>query len=371
MGRMASLLLTIIFAMPPIATGAEPSTDGGGDGSPTVDQPPIADAELELEGAPPSPSTAPGERIWPEPRLTHWPPVVYRDEHRNCAFRLPVRDPGQPGSVGWEGGARLAFTLPEEERIDSASGLVDLPGTPGEHRLVLRLGEAKWTLPFRLVPVGDTWPHQNLINGFPVDGAGFPVGLLARRRDADVERRYALFKPELPRGTGEPVIVGDPMPALGSTSWDGLELRQVPVAETRHPHHAALVTIAGLGDAVPATLVWSPGNHALLNRTWSSEEERFLDVVEARYQHRGRMPRLLLVLPPVPVDEALHEEAGRRRGLLARMADRLGWEVIDAERVCGPAAEANRVGEGVYTTYPHGEARIRLRDAIAQAVAEE
>src|SRR4051812_7098583 len=68
----------------------------------------------ETPAIPPSPSTATGERIWPDPHFTHWPAIMYGDEQRNASFELPVRKAGVTGSVGWTGGDMLPFALPAD-----------------------------------------------------------------------------------------------------------------------------------------------------------------------------------------------------------------------------------------------------------------
>jgi len=331
----------------------------------TTTTPPTALAVIPA--IPPSPSTAPGVRIWPEPRFSHWPAVIYVGEGRNCSYELPVRTPGEAGSIAWEGGAVLPFVLPSAaERI---SGLIDLPATPGTNVAKLTIGAKTWQLPLRLVDASGTWPQRSLIGGFPVDAQGVPVVLVDRRRDPASEAKWKLPGADLGRPAGRPLVIGDPMEALGRTAWSGLDADCRAVSEERYPHHGVLVALADLPDPLPRTIVWSPGNNALFGAAWSEEEERILGVLRSRCERLGTVPRLVLVLPPLPIaGHELVELARRRRELLGRSAAFQSWTVLDAEAIVGPAAEANKVSDGVYTRHPNGAAQARLAQALAQVL---
>ncbi|HYE06556.1 MAG TPA: hypothetical protein VEL07_13655 [Planctomycetota bacterium] len=317
---------------------------------------------------PPSPSSASGERIWPDPRFTHWPPIVYEDESRNLSFELPVRQAGVPGSVGWEGGERLPFTLDADG--DRISGLIPAPTGEGDHVAEVTIADRSWKLPVRLADVREPWPLKGLVDGFPVDEAGRPVLLIDRRRDPAAARKWKILSADLPRSSGRALIVGDPMEAYGDTTWSGLDAEQRIAHDERYPHHAALVALATLPDPLPRTLIWSPGNQALFGAGWSPEEERVLAALLSRLESSRELPRLVLVLPPVPIDEELRELAVQRRELLTRSASFLKWTVIDVERLAGPAEQANRIADQVFTRYPNGEAQARVRAAIAQALTD-
>ncbi len=369
--RFAGVIMVLLLVLlGQSAVAAEDQTgvpDDAGTGQ-GPDQPPRTDGVLELDNVPPSPASVPGERIWPDPHFTHWPYIAYTDEERNCAFQLPVKRPSVAGTIAWRGGDPLSFVLPDDPEVESISGLVDVPMDPGVHTATVTIGAEKTELPLRLIGVGDPWPHAGLRAGFPVDADGVPIILLTKRRDWDLERRYAMFKPQLPRPTGEPLLVGDRLEALGASPWDGLEAERRPIDAIRYPHHAALVALADLPDPLPRTLVWSPGNNVIRQRAWTEEETRLLEVIYKRCELAGVMPRLVLILPPVPVNRDVRKEAETRRKSLRKAALRLQWRVIDVDRVCGPAEEANQVSPGLYTTYPVPRAQSALRDRLAETL---
>ncbi len=313
---------------------------------------------------PPSPSTAPGVRIWPDPRFTHWPAVIYADEARNLSFELPVRQAGTAGSVGWEGGAAaLPITLPDDtERV---SGLLPVPGGFGVHTACITIADTTTRLPLRLIDVRQAWPLAAMRDGFPVDAAGVPTILVDRRRDPSGERQWNLLARDLPRGLGQPLVVGDPLADLGGDAWKGLTAELRIAVDDRHPQHAVLVALATLPQPLPRTLVWSPGNGALFGGAWTAEEERLLGAVRSRCAALGAMPRLVLLLPPIPLDPGLQALARTRREQLARSAGFQGWSVVDLDAVAGPAETANRVADGLFTRHPIGEARARITAAIA------
>lgn len=329
---------------------------------------------------PPSPSTVPGIRIWPDPAFTHWPAIAYADEQRNVAFSLPVRQPGAAGTIGWTGEKPLPFTLPTD--LERISGLLPLPMAVGPHQAELTIGGTAIPGRFalRVVDARDPWPQTALSEGFPVDAKGVPVVLLDRRRDANQERKWALLASlQKPRPTGQALFLGDPLTALGASAIDGLDLRQRIALDERQPVHAQLVGLA-LDMAAwetqpltagPRTIFWSPGNQALLANTWTQEEERSLGVVRTRLEALNVFPRLVLVLPTAPIDdrEPARALAAERRDLLRRAASWQGWVVLDVERAAGPAEESYRVAEGVYATGPVNEARERLAAAFRTELA--
>jgi hypothetical protein len=388
------------------------------------------------ETIPPSPSTVPGLRLLDPPAFTHWPAIAYTDEARNAAFTVPFADPvidakrdrpvryatavpraGSAGSIGWSGGAVLPFTLPSVG--EGTGGLIDLVLTPGTHTALLdistttrgaapepgvpadppgassqsltsrsptltgndaaRLADpaAPLTLrlPLRVVPVADEWPMTSLRGSYPVDAQGAPVVLLLQRRNADQERKLGLLHPSPPRGRGRALLVGDPLEALGTTAWDGLDADLRPALDPRLPQHAVLVALASALNRAPSggaalqprTLVWSPGNQALTAGTWTTEEERLLGAIKVRCDALGFRPRLVLLLPPWPVE--FLDAARTRRNSLRKAAGQLGWVVLDAARVAGDADDANRVGEQVFTASPTGPAQTAIRDLLAEELA--
>ena len=313
-----------------------------------------------LPPMPPSPSSVPGIRIWPDPAFTHWPAIAYADETRNLSFALPNQRPGLSGTIGWRGGEMMPITMPSEG--DSASGLLPLSLDIGTHTAQVVLGTATWPLLVRIADVRQPWPLARLQDGFPVDAHGVPVVLLDRRRRANEERKWSLTRAHSPRPQGRALMVGDPMEALGVSLWDGQDAICRTAIEQRYPSHAVLVALADLG--LPRTVVWCPGNQELFGAGWSEEEERVMGALRSRCDSLGILPRLVLVAPPVPIDESLKEIAARRRELLISSAISQGWVVIDAEAVVGPAETANRVQDGLFTRYPCGAAQGRLIAAI-------
>ncbi len=330
---------------------------------------------------PPSPSTVPGIRIWPVPTFTHWPAIAYADEQRNVAFSLPVSQPGAAGSIGWAGEQALPFTLPSD--LERISGLLPLPSNAGPHQAELMVAGAAVPGHFalRIVDAREPWPHTKLTEGFPVDAAGVPVVLLDRRRDANQERKWALLSSlQKPRPAGQALFVGDPLAAMGASALDGLDIRQRIALDERQPVHAQVAGLA-LDTATwesnpliagPRTIFWSPGNQALLANTWSQEEERFLGVVRTRLEALNAYPRLVLVLPPAPIDdrEPARALAVERRDLLRRAAAWQGWVILDVERAAGPAEESYRLADNVYATGPVNEARERLATAFRTELAK-
>ncbi len=361
------LLLLLSFASLP---GADAPTPSGSPGSsapaPSVPGPKSGPGDdLLPPGTPPSPSSVPGIRIWPEPCFTTWPAVAYADETRNVAFTLPNQHPGLAGAIGWSKPAMMPITMPAEG--DSASGLLPLDLGIGLHQALVQIGTASWTMRLRVVDVRQPWPLARLQEGFPVDADGVPVVLLDRRRHAEEERRWESLRAALPRPTGRAILVGDPMEALGRSAWDGLDAERRVAFDQRYPHHAVLVALAALGQ--PRTIIWSPGNQPLYGAGWSPEEERVLAVIRSHFEALGIRPNLVLVAPPVPLEDTLKARAAERRELLIDSASAQGWIVIDAEPLLGPAEIANRVQDGLFTRYACGEAHARLGQALAQELA--
>jgi hypothetical protein len=318
-------------------------------------------AEQPPAEVPPSPSTAPGVRIWPEPCFTHWPAIAYSDEVRNIAFALPNKQPGITGSIGWSDAEAMAIAMPAEG--DRVSGLLPLALSIGTREAKVVLGDLKATIAVRVADARERWPLAGLKDGFPVDDHGVPVVLLDRRRNAADERKWDLMRAKLPRPDGQALVVGDPMDALGSDAWGAAQADKRVATDQRYPHHAVLVALANLER--PRTIVWCPGNQALFGAAWNEEEERVLALVRTRCEALGIRPRLVLLAPPLPIDEPLHEQAQARRDLLINSASMQGWAVLDLERIAGPAEKANQVRDGLFTRYPTGDAQKRVQQALA------
>lgn len=318
---------------------------------------------------PPSPSLASGERIWPPPAFTHWPAVAYPDERRNAAVGLPVRTHGAPAAWGWEGGAEIPLRLPEG--VDQTSGLVDLALSPGRRLLRVALPEGEHRLPLRVeAAASPQWSIAGLVDGYPVDEAGTPVVLLAARPQPARERTWALLRAEPPRPSGRPLLVGDPLEAMHDSPWRGLDAEARPATDLIKPHHACLVALARLPDPLPRTIIWCPGNGAIRGGEPDPEEPRLLGAVREHCAARGGLPLLVVALPPRPVEERLQAAYDARREALVAEADRTGWRILDLARAAGDPERANRIGDGVYTAHPAGEALGRVREMLRAAVAK-
>ncbi|MEK7413656.1 MAG: hypothetical protein AAB263_10130, partial [Planctomycetota bacterium] len=317
---------------------------------------------------PPSPSTVPGIRIWPNPSITHWPAIAIEGETRNVAFSIPVKQPGAKAELGWEGDKPIELTLPKD--AERASGLMDLALKPGVRKLRIALADVDQRLPIRVVDAIGVWPLARLIDGYPVDAAGVPVVLLDHQRPAGGERTWAMLKDELPRPSGRALIVGDPLAAMGATAWDGLDADTRPATDLIKPHHACLVALAKLPDPLPRSIIWCPGNGAIRHGEPDPEEVRLIAVLRTRFEAMGVRPILFLALPPLPVEAHLQTANQRRREDLIAEADRCGWKCLDLAHAAGPADAANRVGNQAFTTYPLGQAQARMRELLAMALGK-
>ncbi len=336
---------------------------------------------MEPPPSPADPALYPGKRIWPAPRITHWPAVRFAGERRSIAFTIPVPrsaagqralgwKPGDPGSVGWFSQVeRLRFVLPDDPDEQQVSGLVHLPRGTGMKVLRLELGETVLRLPLRLVDASAAWPLAGLEHEHPVDPDGTPVVLVQHDPPVGDQRLPAGWW-ELPPASGEALLLGDPLPSLGADAWNGVPGQRAPVVDARRPHHDSLVVLAGLARPLPRAIVWSPGNAPLHHGTWNHDEDRLLAVLPARCHALGERPRLLLALPPLPVDADLRELARERRAFLATRAFYLGWEVIDLADGIGGPETANRFAPGAYTRYPCREAQARMATVLRRALGD-
>lgn len=325
-------------------------------------------AALSALDLPPSPSEAPGIRIWPPPAFTHWPAIAYADESRNAAIAIPVQQPGAKAELGWEGDPPIPVTLPSD--ADRASALVDLSLAPGLRRLRIGLDGKDHRLPVRVVPVAEAWPIARLVDGYPVDETGAPVVLLEPRRQAGGDRAWKLLRDGPSRPSGRALMVGDPLEAMGASPWTGLDAELRPATDLVKPHHACLAALAKLPDPLPRTLVWCPGNGSLRHGESDPEEVRILGAVRDRCAALGAMPLLIVALPPRPVEERLAEVHDQRREALVQEADRTGWKILDLARAAGDPLSANKVGDSVFTTYPTGAALARLHEVMAAALTK-
>ncbi|TVR41164.1 MAG: hypothetical protein EA402_13160 [Planctomycetota bacterium] len=322
-------------------------------------------AHLLLDGVPPSPSSHPGERLWPDPHFSHWPALAYFDEDRNAALSLPLRQPGQAGAWGWQDQPAIPFRLPQNPQLNRSSGLLGLPREIGDHRARISIAEGHWELPLRMVPVSAArWPHARLRQGFPVDADDVPVVLRLQRDYGQGDRRWLSLRRRLPLGEGPAVFIGDPLEALGRDvvpAYPGL-LRQL--SDEPFPAHAALVAWAQVAAQRPSRLIWSPGNASIEQHRWTEEELRLIEALNQAAAAQGYRFEGVLLVPPLPVESRLQEIAKQRRVALRYHASRHGWEVVDGESIAGQQGAGARLQPGLYTRYPHGQAQDRLRQAL-------
>ena len=305
---------------------------------------------------PPSPSEAPGIKIWPAPAFTVWPAVVHPGEVRHGVVSMPVRLAGRSGTLGWAGRV-MSVPFPTAEGwipgqeppgTPTVGALVELPSTPGLATATTDDGPAS----IRLIAVDRPWPHADLRDGQAVDAAGCPVVLLAPRHDATAERRFALLADQPVRPTGPALLIGDP---LGG-ALEGLPNLEILVrTDHRGASHPALVAAATAIERRPRSLGWSPGPVIF---TRPAEEDRVLGAITERCRALGIAPRLVLLLPE---GRPGHDDAPRRQ-LLAQAAAARGWRVATIEQWAGP--NAARLAEGVWAAGPVGEPRERLRRGL-------
>ena len=84
--------------------------------------------------------------------------------------------------------------------------------------------------------------------------------------EASTEERFQLLRGGAARPDGSPVLLGDPMPALGGTCWPDLgaeTVRTLEARDERRSWHAAVVALAELEAPYPKTLAISLGNDEL------------------------------------------------------------------------------------------------------------
>ncbi len=335
-----------------------------------------ASAPEIVAGMLPSPSTHDGKRIWQPPQFTHWPAIMYADEQRHFAFSVPIQKAGLV-RVGWRD-AELAEIQVGKERANTVqSGLLMRGANIGRFEAVVALAQNETTLPVQVLSVTEPhWPHMALRNGMTVDADGNPVVLILERRNQERERRWKfLSKGSLPRPTGRAVMVGDPLTALNASAWDGLDADTIVAEDERYPQHAVIVALAAYTtelelEALPRTVIWSPGNAPLYAQTVSGEEERLLHLISARFEALACIPQCIIALPPLPVEERLREQAEQRREALRSSALFQGWQVVDLGARAGDPEDANRVADGLYCRYPCGESQEVLRVALRAALAQ-
>jgi hypothetical protein len=310
------------------------------------------------------------------PAVTHWPAIIYEDEKRNLALRIPIPSPGLSGSLGWVGSPAQPFTLPREisamglPMTEATGAVVDLPANPGLHSLVVTMPGISWQQDILIRPADSAWGITALRNGFPVDSKDRPTILTIVRRDYNLERRHGLFKPSLKRPSGPAVFIGDPLTAMGKSPLDGLELKRTDAGNQRYPLSAALIGLDTLLASGPTNLIWSPGNGDVDERTWSPELPRLMELVAHMAERSGFMPRCILLLPPEPVDPAIRPLALERNKVLTTAAEFHGWTIIDTPKICGSADTANLLSPGFYAPSIVGPARETLQAAIKAALAE-
>lgn len=338
-------------------------------------------AYLPLSDVPPSPSQASAERIWPDPHLTHWPPLIYDDESRNAALTLPIREAGVAGWWGWQNGPRIPFTLPQQAMGDQTAGLIGIPQEVGRHQGQVVIADHSWPLALRVIDVDSKpWPHQGLENGFPVDAEGVPVVVRLRRQYGQGDRRWIALRGRPPAGQGPALFIGDPLLSLGrgvidpvtqADDQEALPSLVTHFVDSAHPSAAGLVAWAQWQHLEPRLVVWSPGNRCLESRLWTAEELRFMEAINQSVTAAGYQPRAVLLLPPLPVEQALRERAHGRLQALRYHATRHGWEVLDGEAIAGRQGQGAELSPGLYLRYPHGAAQDALREKLESILSLE
>ncbi len=289
--------------------------------------------------------------------LTAWPALIHADERHSVAIRLHAAEAGS-AVVTWDGAAGGAFPVP----AGASDGLLVLPSGSGLHVGEARLCGQAGQLTIRLAPAAEPWPIAGLRDGLPVDADGVPVVLVERRRSVNDLRRERLAPRALPRPTGRPILVGDPL----GEAWSGLDAELRPAMDARYPQHAALAALVAI--AQPRSIVWCPGNGALYARTWSGEG-RLCSALSARLAALGIRPQLVLALPPAPVAASWSEDDARRRRELAADARTAGWKLLDLAAAAGDPLTANRLAIGLYTENPVGAALECVRTALREELA--
>ncbi len=327
---------------------------------------------------PPSPSLAPGIALEPVPAITHWPAITYPDERATIAVRIPVTHPGGSATIGWRGGSFLPIVFPD---LPVAACLLPLT-TPavGERVAQVTVDDlATVDLPITLHTTADAWPQVALVDGQPVDRTGRPVVLVDQRRNATAQRHLAAVAAfNSPRGAGTALVVGDPMTLAGSALWQGMPARFVPVTDDRFPANAMLVALAQdqarwITDP-PRTILVVPPPRCQDEPADQVTEQRLLTAIQSRCEALGTWPRLVLVLPALAqgaaADAARVVASQARRDDLRLAAQVAQWIVLDQERLAGPSEESHRLAEGVSAAVPVGEARDRMRAALARELAK-
>lgn len=288
--------------------------------------------------------------------VTSWPIAGIEDERLSVSFRVEAGIAGAL-ALAWDDLPAWTVAAP----VGSNEGLLPLPAGVGLHRGSANLGGLKAVFAVRIVAVAGPWPALALRDGLPVDGDGVPVVLIDRRRIPNDLRRERLAPQATTRPSGRPIVVGDPLAALGGDAWQGLDAILLPSSGIRHPESAALVATAGASP--PRSLIWSPGNQPLLDGTWHGEGW-LCATLGRHYAALGQRPRLVVALPPLPVSSHLRTDAERRRRALSAAAMEAGWSILDLAAIAGDPATANRVADGLFTGYPVGTAGDRIRAAL-------
>ncbi len=286
--------------------------------------------------------------------LIAWPAIVCADEQHSVTLHLP----GGQASFGWDGGLPLALTVPE----GGGEALLLLPQPRGTAVIgALHSGGAEERFSVRLVDAAEAWPVVGLRDGQPVDADGTAVVLVDRRRTANDVRRARLGAAAPARPNGRPLLVGDAMATAFGSPWSGLMAEQRSGAG-----HAVLVALADPGR--PRSIVWCPDQVALIAGTWA-EEGRLCSALSRRLAALGIAPRLVVALPPAPVDPARRDEASGRAQALRAAAYAAGWQTIDLAAAAGEAQAANGIVGGLWAEFPVGAALKRVHQALADELS--
>ncbi|MFW5845920.1 MAG: hypothetical protein ACOCXJ_06820, partial [Planctomycetota bacterium] len=330
-------------------------------------------AGLELPPGPADPERFPQRAPTAEPELLSWPPVVTSAHDWHVALSIPMSNPAYgPGHVlrlRWQGEPGVAATLPDDGRA-AVGALALMPDLPGLQSLQVRCGDWNGSFPIHIQPVAaPDWPAMVWTDGAVhlADG-GHPVSLLlAEEPDADTAARAWW---SLPAATGDPLFAGDPLAVLGGDAWPDLPARRLRMDDHPRGERRWAAVLAELQPPLPALILWSPGDEALRAGIRDRSEELWLHAIRQRCQALGQRPRLLLLLPPLPVREDLQAPAARRRDHLRDSAIAAGWTVYDAAAVSGPPTGANRIAPGLLARHPVGAAQAAIAALLRRAIED-
>ena len=157
----------------------------------------------------------------------------------------------------WEGGASIPLRLPNpaESGVEQTAALIAIPNALGIKSGHLQLDEQRVDLSVRIVDAkSGPLPHARLVDGHPVDASGTPIILSIPEDKGSGDRRWWALRSPLPRGSGKPVFIGDPLASLGQTVLpDELQRYEQVLFDEPYPDNAGLVAWAQVAATQPRT----------------------------------------------------------------------------------------------------------------------